>query len=113
VRWSFTPPITTPRWPQEPVERIYSWSRSGQTGLSSCHNWIMLITYLYFENRARHRRHTVHPHGQIYAYPLVPPKIATELEQSQKHKEQTGRCLLCDIVAEEKRDGRRIVQRER
>ena len=63
-----------------------------------------------FENKGEAIGVTLHhPHGQIYAYPFVPPRIQKELDESRAHHAKTGRCLLCDIVAEEKRDQRRIV----
>ena len=63
-----------------------------------------------FENKGEAIGVTLHhPHGQIYAYPFVPPRIQKELDESRTHQERTGRCLLCDILAEEKLDGRRIV----
>ena len=63
-----------------------------------------------FENKGEAIGVTLHhPHGQIYAYPFVPPRIQKELDESRSHQEKTGRCLICDIVSEEKRDGRRIV----
>ncbi|MBV9102236.1 MAG: galactose-1-phosphate uridylyltransferase [Candidatus Eremiobacteraeota bacterium] len=52
-----------------------------------------------------------HPHGQIYAYPFIPPQIERETAALRRHRERTGRCLLCDLVAEELRDGRRLVGR--
>ncbi len=69
------------------------------------------VDYVYvFENKGEAIGVTLHhPHGQIYAYPFVPPRLARELDQSRAHQESTGRCLLCDVVAEERRDGRRIV----
>lgn len=54
-----------------------------------------------------------HPHGQIYAFPFIPPKIQTELDSARMHWEQTGRCLFCDIMEEERRDGRRIIGENR
>ncbi len=63
-----------------------------------------------FENKGEAIGVTLHhPHGQIYAYPFVPPRIQKELDESFAHRERTGQCLLCDILAEEKRDGRRVV----
>jgi UDPglucose--hexose-1-phosphate uridylyltransferase len=50
-----------------------------------------------------------HPHGQVYAYPFTPPRVARELEQSLAHRAKTGRCLLCDIIAQERGDGRRVI----
>jgi UDPglucose--hexose-1-phosphate uridylyltransferase len=69
------------------------------------------VKYVFiFENKGEAIGVTLHhPHGQIYAYPFIPPRVGRELEQSLAHMEQSGRCLLCDVVAEERRDGRRIV----
>jgi UDPglucose--hexose-1-phosphate uridylyltransferase len=69
------------------------------------------VDYVFiFENKGEAIGVTLHhPHGQIYAYPFIPPRIARELEQSRAHQERTGRCLLCDVIKEEQQDGRRIV----
>ena len=69
------------------------------------------VDYVFiFENKGKEIGVTLtHPHGQIYAYPFVPPVIERELASSRKHKRKTGRCLLCDILAEELADGRRLV----
>ncbi|MEB3236808.1 MAG: galactose-1-phosphate uridylyltransferase [Candidatus Sericytochromatia bacterium] len=63
-----------------------------------------------FENRGEAIGVTIHhPHGQIYAFPFVPPRIAREREQAARHLDRTGHCLMCDIVADERADGRRLV----
>lgn len=50
-----------------------------------------------FENRGQKVGATIaHPHGQIYAYPYIPPRLARELAA------YTDRCPLC-LVDEEKR----------
>jgi UDPglucose--hexose-1-phosphate uridylyltransferase len=69
------------------------------------------VDYVFiFENKGEAIGVTLpHPHGQIYAYPFIPPKIARELETSRAHHEKHARCLLCDIIEEEVRDGRRVV----
>lgn len=69
------------------------------------------VRYVFvFENRGEAMGVTLHhPHGQIYAYPFVPPVIERELARSREHLRESGRCLLCDIQAEERRDGRRVV----
>lgn len=65
---------------------------------------------LIFENKGKDIGVTLsHPHGQIYAFPYIPPKVQRELESANKHMSRTGRCLFCDIVKEEMEDGRRIV----
>lgn len=51
-----------------------------------------------------------HTHAQLYALPFVPAAIARERERMRAYYEQTqGRSLLEDVVAEEVRDGERIV----
>lgn len=61
------------------------------------------VRYVYvFENRGEVIGVTLHhPHGQIYAYPFVPPMIQRELASSAAHLRRTGRCLYCDVLAEE------------
>ena len=69
------------------------------------------VRYVYiFENKGEAIGVTLHhPHGQIYAFPFVPPIAERELEQSRAHRERTGRCLGCDILAEERRAASRVV----
>ena len=65
---------------------------------------------LIFENKGEAVGVTLdHPHGQIYAFPFIPPRVGKELEASSKHMAASGRCLFCDLMAEELRDGRRLV----
>lgn len=69
------------------------------------------IEYVFvFENKGQVIGVTIsHPHGQIYAYPFVPPSIATEVGQYRGHHERTGRCLGCDLLVAELKDRRRVV----
>jgi UDPglucose--hexose-1-phosphate uridylyltransferase len=63
-----------------------------------------------FENRGPEIGVTLtHPHGQIYAFPFVPPRVERELAAAARHHERTGRCLQCDIVDRELADGGRLV----
>lgn len=65
---------------------------------------------LIFENKGDAVGVTLHhPHGQIYAFPLIPPIPAKELESSAEYKEATGKCLFCELLLEELNDGRRVV----
>lgn len=50
-----------------------------------------------------------HPHGQIYGYSVIPKKIELEMESFSAHYEEKGKCLMCDMVENEKKDGRRII----
>lgn len=63
-----------------------------------------------FENRGAEVGVTLHhPHGQIYAYPVVPPVPARMQEQALEHHATHGRGPLCDLIDAERRDGRRIL----
>ena len=69
------------------------------------------VEYVFvFENKGEAIGVTLHhPHGQIYAYPFVPPRPKRELEAAREHREKTGDCLHCDILAGELDDDRRVV----
>ncbi|MBI4532602.1 MAG: galactose-1-phosphate uridylyltransferase [Candidatus Melainabacteria bacterium] len=69
------------------------------------------IEYVFiFENKGKEIGVTIHhPHGQIYAFSYLPPRILCELENANKHHGRTGRCLHCDILAHETKDRRRLV----
>lgn len=52
-----------------------------------------------FENRGESVGATLsHPHGQIYAFGELPPKIARRREVMSRHREQEGTCLGCHVV---------------
>jgi UDPglucose--hexose-1-phosphate uridylyltransferase len=50
-----------------------------------------------------------HPHGQIYALPLLPPLVQRELDSARQHMENESECLYCRVLAEELKAGARIV----
>jgi UDPglucose--hexose-1-phosphate uridylyltransferase len=69
------------------------------------------IDYVFcFENRGEEIGVTLtHPHGQIYGYPFVPPRFGTAARAARRHRERTGGCLQCYLLAAELRAGTRIV----
>jgi UDPglucose--hexose-1-phosphate uridylyltransferase len=65
---------------------------------------------LIFENKGAVIGVTMpHPHGQIYAFPFVPPRLERELAAARTHHRARRRCLYCDILRKERRGGRRVV----
>ena len=50
-----------------------------------------------------------HPHGQIYAFPFVPPLVQTELDSASEHHHDQNACVYCRILEGELADGRRLV----
>lgn len=72
------------------------------------------IRYVFvFENRGAEVGVTLHhPHGQIYAYPYVPPTARTLLREAAAHRARTGGPLLAELVDFEVADGSRILHRD-
>lgn len=95
---------------QEPVERIEKLIHVWTDRFRELERLDFVEYVFIFENKGEEIGVTLHhPHGQIYGYPFVPPTIARELSQCRAHHDATGHCLICDILAEERRDGRRLV----
>jgi UDPglucose--hexose-1-phosphate uridylyltransferase len=66
-----------------------------------------------FENRGEEIGVTLaHPHGQIYAFPYLAPKMDRELARAAAHRARTGRNLFEDLVAREAADERVIEENE-
>jgi UDPglucose--hexose-1-phosphate uridylyltransferase len=65
------------------------------------------VDYVFiFENRGVEVGVTLHhPHGQIYAYPFLPPVPALELAADAR----LGGCATCSLLGEELEDATRIV----
>ena len=68
------------------------------------------VEYVFpFENHGEEIGVTLsHPHGQIYAYPYVPPRAATILGSVRRHRENGGGDLFAEVVDGE-RSGPRVV----
>ncbi|MFH1074064.1 MAG: galactose-1-phosphate uridylyltransferase [Candidatus Firestonebacteria bacterium] len=69
------------------------------------------IKYVYiFENKGEIIGVTLpHPHGQIYAFPFIPPKVEIELKAAKKYYHKNKKCLYCDILKKERKFKQRIV----
>lgn len=63
-----------------------------------------------FENRGAEAGATLaHPHGQVYAYPVVPPVPARIQMQMGEYHRANRRGLLQDLIGSESQDGRRLL----
>lgn len=66
-----------------------------------------------FENKGIEVGVTLHhPHGQIYAYPFVPPVPARMLQQQQVYYQEHQRGLLQNLIQGEIEDNQRILYRD-
>lgn len=65
------------------------------------------VEYVFiFENKGKEIGVTLsHPHGQIYAYPYIPPTLQIELDSERRHFERHGRPLMADWLEMERAAG--------
>ncbi len=68
------------------------------------------VEYVFpFENHGEEIGVTLaHPHGQVYAYPFLPPRAARVVASIERHRAETGGDLFAEVVAAE-RGGPRVV----
>jgi UDPglucose--hexose-1-phosphate uridylyltransferase len=50
-----------------------------------------------------------HPHGQIYAFPFIPPLIERELSAASDYFRERRECIYCRILGDELADATRLV----
>lgn len=50
-----------------------------------------------------------HTHSQLIALPVVPKRVQEELEVSERYFRFKERCVFCDMVRQEAKDGSRVV----
>ncbi|MEJ2697425.1 MAG: galactose-1-phosphate uridylyltransferase [Candidatus Sulfobium sp.] len=72
----------------------------------------MMIT-IFRNHGARAGTSLLHPHSQIIATGMVPHYVRWREEEAQHYFDEWGRCVYCDILEQEMRDGSRIVYENR
>lgn len=50
-----------------------------------------------------------HSHSQLIALPIIPKRVQEELSGAKQYFDYRERCIFCDIIRQERRDGKRIV----
>ncbi len=66
-----------------------------------------------FEHRSTELGVTLHqPHGQIYAYPFIPPVPARMLEMQRRFYQEHQRGLLTDLIQKEIAENKRIIYQD-
>lgn len=63
-----------------------------------------------FENHGRASGARIdHAHSQLIALPLLPPALAEKIGGAADYLAESGRCIYCDHIAAELKDGRRVI----
>ncbi len=64
-----------------------------------------------FENRGEIIGVTLaHPHGQMYSFPFIPPRIERAFESSKSYWKKNRTCLFCKVIETEMKDSTRIIE---
>ena len=50
-----------------------------------------------------------HPHSQLIATPIIPKRVLEEFEGSRQYYEYKERCVFCDMIKQETKDGARVI----
>jgi UDPglucose--hexose-1-phosphate uridylyltransferase len=50
-----------------------------------------------------------HPHSQIIATPMLPGQVVTEMAGAKRYESYRDRCAYCDLVNQERNEGKRVV----
>ncbi len=103
-------PDHTTSLPQLPVEHIVKLVKLWRQRFSELKALAGIRYVLIFENKGAVIGVTMpHPHGQIYAFPFIPPRIEKEISAARAHHRKHHRCVFCDLLKKERRDGRRVI----
>lgn len=62
-----------------------------------------------FKNYGAAGTSLAHPHSQIVASPIVPTRIRYWLDEAIRYYDDNGSCVYCDIIREEKAEGKRMI----
>ncbi|MEN2984173.1 MAG: galactose-1-phosphate uridylyltransferase [Dictyoglomaceae bacterium] len=107
VLYSMEHDSSVSRMPLEQVEKLVLVWEDRFKDLSA----LDFINYvLIFENRGEIVGVSLHhPHGQIYAFPFIPPIIEKEINSSMEYYNKKEKCLFCSILEKEKKEKKRLV----
>ncbi len=97
-------------WPQLSLDHLVKLVRLWRKRFGELKVMPAIRYVLIFENKGAVIGVTMpHPHGQIYAFPFIPPRLKRELHAARAYRRARRRCLYCEILKKERQDARRIV----
>lgn len=50
-----------------------------------------------------------HSHSQLISLPIVPKRVKEELDGAKRYFDYHERCVFCDIIRQERREGKRVI----
>jgi UDPglucose--hexose-1-phosphate uridylyltransferase len=65
---------------------------------------------IFFKNHGRRAGTSLpHPHAQIIGLPIVPFAIRSRIEEARRYFDDIGQCVFCHMLADELKDGTRLI----
>jgi UDPglucose--hexose-1-phosphate uridylyltransferase len=93
--------------PEQAIERVFWAWRDRVLDLKQD---VRLRQIIIFKNHGAAAGATLdHAHSQLIALPIVPREILEELDGARRHHQQKERCVFCDIIHQELKDGARVI----
>jgi UDPglucose--hexose-1-phosphate uridylyltransferase len=72
---------------------------------------VRLKHILMFKNQGAAAGATLeHTHSQLIALPVVPEFLREEIDGARRHFAIKDRCVFCDVIHQDRADGRRVIQ---
>jgi UDPglucose--hexose-1-phosphate uridylyltransferase len=92
------------------VDRLWRVLWAWRTRIQDLKRDSRFLSVVIFKNHGRAAGARLdHSHSQLTAFPFVPPALGDKLRGAARHLSKTGRCIFCDVISEELKDGRRII----
>jgi UDPglucose--hexose-1-phosphate uridylyltransferase len=99
--------LTLATMPEPAIEKVFFAWRDRVNDLKRD---IRLRYIVIFKNHGASAGATLdHAHSQLIALPIVPREMREELEGARRHHQLKERCVFCDIIRQELKQGRRVI----
>lgn len=99
--------ITFEEIPQQHIEEVL---RTYRTRIDTLYRNPQIKYALLFKNQGQKAGASLsHPHSQLIGTPVLPKGAASKLESSFRYYKKTSRCLICDLIKQEKEEGSRWI----
>lgn len=93
-----------------PVEQVDSVIRAYQDRYNANRENPNLQYLLLIDNHGKEAGASLeHPHSQLFGIPLVPPNVQEEIDGLHRYRQEHRNCAYCDIIANERRNGERVI----
>jgi UDPglucose--hexose-1-phosphate uridylyltransferase len=92
---------------EQAIERVF-WAWRDRV-LDLKHDFRLRYIVIFKNHGASAGASLEHAHSQLIALPIVPREMSEELEGSRLHFQRKERCVFCDIIRQELKDGARVI----